>query len=162
QIVTNTVVRERDFLRQGLLDCPFFSLLPAEELQRIVDKVKIGLAPELPVTAAQLRRPGCPVRVFQPGEVILRRGQEVNEHSCFYLIRQGRVRVDFVTAAGQPGSKEKLRRDHFGDRALVLDQPRNATVTALERVETYVIGRDTFERFPDVQKKIDDFIEVYG
>ena len=35
--------------------------------------------------------------------------------------------------------------DFFGDRSLLRDEPRPVTVTALETVETYTVGRELFE-----------------
>jgi putative ABC transport system ATP-binding protein len=63
----------------------------------------------------------------------------------FYLIRRGRVAV--LVDAGQGPQKviELGRQDFFGDRALLTDKPRNATVVALEPVEAYTIGRETFQ-----------------
>jgi putative ABC transport system ATP-binding protein len=35
--------------------------------------------------------------------------------------------------------------DFFGDRALLRDEPRSATVKALDTVETYTVGRELFQ-----------------
>jgi putative ABC transport system ATP-binding protein len=41
---------------------------------------------------------------------------------------------------------------YFGEVALLMDQPRNATVRAKERVEVYTVDRATFDRFKSVSR----------
>ena len=37
------------------------------------------------------------------------------------------------------------KADFFGDRSLLRDEPRPVTVTALDAVETYTVGRELFQ-----------------
>jgi CRP-like cAMP-binding protein len=53
--------------------------------------------------------------------------------------------------------------DFFGDRALLTDAPRNATVSALDQVEVYTIGRETFQQARQTSLPfIERILGVYG
>lgn len=77
------------------------------------------------------------------GTAIIRQG-DPGEH--FYLIRSGTVEV----TREREGAQEHLARlgsgDFFGELALLKDEPRAATVTALEDVEVYVLPKEHFNR----------------
>ncbi|MCI0701241.1 MAG: ATP-binding cassette domain-containing protein [Planctomycetia bacterium] len=150
RIESNVVVAERLFVREGLRQCPAFAAILPEEQEKIADHILIGVHPNEPVRPDHLAaKPGC-VEVYQPGEVIVRQGEPVNEHSKFYLIRRGTVEVLRETG----GLPEKLTEmgpgRYFGEVALLMDQPRNATVRALTRVEVYTVNRVTFDRYRSV------------
>lgn len=77
-----------------------------------------------------------------PGTAIIREGDPGDK---FYLIKLGTVDV-LVTENGVTQSVAKRRRgEYFGERALILDQPRAATVVASEYVELYTLARDQFQ-----------------
>jgi len=165
KIVYNVVVAERLFIRRGLHNCLYFAAMDPRDMEAIADDIAIGLDPKYEADERHLRKPGCCVQVYRPGEVIVRQGEMPDVDSKFFLIRRGRVRVqvnavdtlhgDQVVAMLVPGQ-------HFGDRALALNEARNATVVADGRVETYVIGRPTFDRFnPTIMPRIIKFLEVY-
>jgi putative ABC transport system ATP-binding protein len=44
--------------------------------------------------------------------------------------------------------------------ALLMNQPRNATVRAIDRAEVYTVDRETFDRFRDVSRPFIDRILV--
>ena len=116
----------------------------------------IGVHPTEAVRADQLAaRPGR-VEVYEPGQVIVREGDPVNESSKFYLIRRGTVEV--LRADGGPAKKltEMGPGRYFGEVALLMNQPRNATVRALTRVEVYTVDRATFDRFRSVSRPFID------
>ncbi|MDK0764221.1 cyclic nucleotide-binding domain-containing protein, partial [Clostridium perfringens] len=74
---------------------------------------------------------------------IIRQG-EVGEH--FYIITQGEVRV---TCVDPDTSQEKPIRvmkagDHFGEMALLKDEQRSATCTAISHVQCLSLGRELF------------------
>ena len=76
------------------------------------------------------------------GTTIIRQGDPGDK---FYLIKQGEVDV-LVRKEGTTRSVAKQRRgEYFGERALILDQPRAATIVALEDVEVYSLGREEFQ-----------------
>ncbi len=93
------------------------------------------------------------------GAVIVRQGDAVDEHSKFYLIRRGEVEV---LMTGADGTEKVLDRmgpgGSFGEVALLMNQPRNATVRAATPVEVYTVERTTFDRFRDVSRPFIDGI----
>lgn len=164
EIVSNVVVAERLFVAEALRRCGFFAAILPEQQQEIADEVCIGVHPELPVARhAPAERLRGRVETFEPGQAIIRQGDRVDETSKFYLIRRGTVQIEQV-ADGQSRVVTRLGpREFFGDRALVEDQPRNATVLAVTPVEVYTIGRPTFQQYMDISKPfIDRIKEVYG
>jgi putative ABC transport system ATP-binding protein len=73
------------------------------------------------------------------------------------------VRIQRKLPGGNVNSVELGVKDFFGDRALVTSEPRNATVTAIDQVEVYTIGRDTFRRYEATSRPFIDRIRaVYG
>ncbi len=76
-------------------------------------------------------------RHYMPGEVVIREGESGHE---LFLISEGEVKVersDHEVARLGPG-------DFFGELALLSGDPRNATVSAVNPVETYVLGEADF------------------
>ena len=99
---------------------PLFERLEPEDLQRVA-----ALADE---------------RSFPAGEPIVREGDVGNE---LFVILEGQVRVD---KEDPDGSTRAIRTyeegEHFGELAVLLEQPRVATVVAVTDVRTLVIGGD--------------------
>jgi putative ABC transport system ATP-binding protein len=150
RIESNVVVAERLFVREGLRQCPAFAAILPEEQEKIADHTLIGVHPNEPVRPDHLvAKPGC-VEVYQPGEVIVRQGEPVNEHSKFYLIRRGTVEVLRETGGLPQKLTDMGPGRYFGEVALIMDQPRNATVRALTRAEVYTVDRVTFDRYRSV------------
>jgi putative ABC transport system ATP-binding protein len=142
RIVNNVVVAERLFLYNSLRKCVLFAALLPKEQFHIADRMSIGVHPDVRLPAEVLQR--CPwFKVYPPGSVIFRQGERGDD---FFLIRRGNVRA--TMADDSSGSREigKLgKADFFGDRSLLRDEPRPVTVTALDTVETYTIGRALFQ-----------------
>ena len=89
--------------------------------------------------------------VVAPGTVIFRQGDPGDK---FYLIRTGRVRV-FRQDAGLETELAVLQAgDDFGEMALFMDEPRSATVAALEETRLMVLSKEQFQSilkdFPNV------------
>ena len=142
RIVNNVVVAERLFLYESLRKCVLFAaLLPKEQFQ-IADRISIGVHPDVRLPAEVLQR--CPwFKIYPPGSVIFRQGERGDE---FFLIRRGSVRATMEDASSTSREIGQLgRADFFGDRSLLRDEPRPVTVTALDTVETYSIGRELFQ-----------------
>jgi len=150
RIESNVVVAERLFVREGLRQCPAFAAILPEEQEKIADQILIGVHPNDPVRSDHLAaKPGC-VEVYEPGEVIVRQGDPVNEHSKFYLIRRGTVEV-LREIGGLPQKLTDMGPGrYFGEVALIMDQPRNATVRAVTHAEVYTVDRVTFDRYRSV------------
>ena len=150
RIESNVVVAERLFVREGLRQSPAFAAILPEEQEKIADAVLIGVHPDDAVRPDHLAaRPGR-VEVYEPGQVIVREGDPVNEGSKFYLIRRGTVEV----LRDEGGAPKKLTEmgpgRYFGEVAFLLEQPRNATVRAVTRAEVYTVARATFDKFRSV------------
>ena len=163
KIVSNVVVAERLFVAEGLRRCAFFAAILPEQQQAIADGVCIGQHPDLPVRGPAEAKYAGKLEVFRPGDVILRQGDPVTDASRFYLIRRGSVRIDRDTGDGPRTVAELTARDFFGDRALVTNEPRNATITATDTTEVYTIGRETFRRYEAISRPfIERIAAVYG
>lgn len=163
KIVSNVVVAERLFVTEGLRRCGFFAAILPEQQQAIADGVCVGVHPDLPVKPADLSRAPGRLEVYAAGDPIVRQGDAITDDSKFYLIRRGRVRVVRADGDGPKTLAELGARDFFGDRALVTNEPRNATVMAAEAVEVYTIGRDTFRKYEAISRPFIERIRtVYG
>ncbi|OWK36812.1 ATP-binding cassette domain-containing protein [Fimbriiglobus ruber] len=163
KIVSNVVVAERLFVTEGLRHCAFFAAILPEQQQAIADGVSVGIHPDLPARCADPVRRAGRLETFKPGATILREGDPVTDDSKFYLIRRGRVRVDRATTDGDRAVAELGPKDFFGDRALVTNEPRSATVTAIEPVEVYTVGREIFQRYEATSRPFIERIRaVYG
>ena len=136
----------------------FAAILP-EEQQKIADELLVGVHPDLRLRPDQVAAHPGRVEVFEPGAEIIRIGEPVNEGSKFYLIRRGTVEV-FRPDDGGPIQKvaELGPGRYFGEVALLMDQPRNATVRAKDRVEVYTVDRATFDRYKTVSRPFIDRI----
>ena len=163
KIVSNVVVAERLFVTEGLRKAAFFAAILPEQQQAIADSVCIGLHPNLPVPLHLSTDENLPVKVFAAGEAIVKQGDPVDDASEFYLIRQGRVRVERDAGFGPTKVAELGVQDFFGDRALVTNEPRNGSVIAEERTEVYRIGRETFRKYEAISRPfIMRIRDVYG
>ena len=163
KIVSNVVVAERLFVAEGLRRCAFFAAILPEQQQAIADGVCIGQHPDLPVRGPAEAKYAGKLEVFRPGDVIVRQGDPVTDASRFYLIRRGSVRIDRDSGDGPRTVAELTARDFFGDRALVTNEPRNATITATDTTEVYTIGRETFRRYEAISRPfIERIAAVYG
>jgi putative ABC transport system ATP-binding protein len=141
-IVSNVVVAERLFLYESLRKCVLLAALLPKEQFRVADRISIGVHPDVLLPDEVLQR--CPwFKTYPPGSAIFRQGERGDE---FYLIRRGNVRATMeVDPSGSREIGQLGKGDFFGDRSLLRDEPRPVTVTALETVEAYTIGRELFQ-----------------
>jgi putative ABC transport system ATP-binding protein len=94
---------------------------------------------EITHTAEKMRR-----RRFAKDEAIIREGETGDE---FFVISQGSVAVRRRDAGGSERLLETLQAGtFFGERALMIDEPRNATCVAITDVETLVLGKADFRQ----------------
>jgi putative ABC transport system ATP-binding protein len=142
RIVNNVVVAERLFLYESLRKCVLFAaLLPKEQFQ-VADRISIGVHPDVRLPGEVPQR--CPwFRIYPPGSAVFRQGERGDE---FFLIRRGTARATMEDDSSTSREIGQLGKgDFFGDRSLLRDEPRPVTVTALDTVETYTIGRELFQ-----------------
>jgi CRP-like cAMP-binding protein len=89
--------------------------------------------------------------VVAPGTVIFRQGDPGDK---FYLIRAGRVRVFREDASLGTELSVLQAGDDFGEMALFMEEPRSATVAALEETRLMVLSKEQFQSilkdFPNV------------
>ena len=123
-------------LRDRLASLDVGVRVPAEEMARL--RATDLFAPLPPQALERIARDLVPLDV-PAGDVIIREGEPGRR---FYVLTQGQALVsrggDTIAARG-PG-------DYFGEVALLLDQPRNATVTAVSDLRVFVLERDEFLR----------------
>jgi serine/threonine-protein kinase len=81
-----------------------------------------------------------PRKVFPPGAVIIREG---DLGDAAYMIVTGRCRVSRAVGDGQEPLAVMGAGDVFGEMALLLDEPRAATVEAIDQVTVLVLGKST-------------------
>ncbi len=106
---------------------PFFSELSDEDLQQIVDKIKLEYFPANHVIFEQ----------EAPGDVM-------------YIIKRGKVQVireDAVLAVLEDNA-------FFGEMALVSDEPRNARIVTVTDVEALTLSKDDFKRLLETNSSI--------
>ena len=111
-------------LIDDLKDVPFLAGLGAKNLIKVIP-------------ALELRR-------FSGGSTIVKQG---DEGDAFYIVGRGNVRV-VLERPGRPDSTiaELGPKECFGEMALLTDQPRAATVTALTDAEVWRLPSDIFEK----------------
>ena len=88
--------------------------------------------------------PAMERRRFPKGSVIVKQG---DEGDSFYVIRSGSVQV-VLERQGRPEIPMATlgANEGFGEMALLADQPRSATVLAVDDVEAWQLPKRTFER----------------
>jgi CRP-like cAMP-binding protein len=100
------------------------------------------------------------LRVYAPGESIVRMGQEGN--SMFVVIR-GSVKVQVPDGSTVRTLNELRENEFFGEMSLLTGEPRTATVVAAEETEVLQIKKAAikpiFEANPELVKTIGEMIE---
>ena len=82
---------------------------------------------------------------FEEGDVIIKEGDAGNE---FYMIMEGDCVATKVLEPGKPAStvKEYSPGSYFGERALLKDEPRAASIVAKSQVCVVSLERLAFKR----------------
>ena len=104
--------------------CTIFASLDARASSRLADVVEL--------------------RTYEAGEHVIAEGEQAD---AMYLIREGQavVKQESADAEGKPILRNLLKQgDYFGERALLTDEKRSATVEAVSSLECLRIGRDAF------------------
>jgi len=80
---------------------------------------------------------------FSKGELLVRKG---DEGDMFYVLQEGKVRVTDIVAGGKNYDDVELGKgEYFGERALVMKEPRAANITALTDGIALCVDSDTFK-----------------
>src|SRR5712672_2537998 len=109
---------------QFLVTVPLFKGLEASVLQRFVDATR--------------------EKSYPRGSVIL---FEHDPGDALFIVREGRVKVVLIGDDGREVILGVLGvGDHFGELALIDDQPRSAHVIAMEDSALMVLRRDDFRK----------------
>jgi NADH dehydrogenase len=110
------------------------------------------------ITQFQLTRvQGLRVHHYEPGEVILEEGDLGRE---FYIIRKGEVQVYKTDERGFETPIAKLKdREVFGEKALIEDTKRGASVRALTPVDVLVLSRGDFRAMVTQFDVLEEYFE---
>jgi len=99
-------------------------------------------------------------RIFAPGEVIVRKGQEGG--SMFVIVR-GSVKVQLPGDDGPRTINNLKTNDFFGEMSLLTGEPRTANVIADEETDVLQIRKAAikplFEANPELMKAISEIVE---
>jgi cGMP-dependent protein kinase len=82
------------------------------------------------------------VESFAPGQVIVEQNSEGN---AFFIIKKGKVQVSIDGHV----VREITKLDYFGERSVIFNQKRTASVIACENVECWVLFQKDFLRIID-------------
>lgn len=82
-------------------------------------------------------------RTFKQGDIIFKKGSEGNQ---FYVIQEGSVDVTGISAGGKAYEDLVLGKgEYFGERALIMKEPRAATCAAATDLIALCVDSDTFK-----------------
>eukprot|EP00439_Symbiodinium_sp_Y106_P064366 s203_g10.t1 len=122
-LCTRMSFRQRSRYKHMLKSSKMLEMMEDEALEKLCD-------------AFHLRR-------FEPGENIVTQGEQGSE---FFLISMGTVRV-WVKNGDDEQEYVRLHAGNlFGERSLLKNEPRAASVTCVTEVEVLVLSRGKFER----------------
>jgi small-conductance mechanosensitive channel/CRP-like cAMP-binding protein len=129
-----------DEASEYLTKVPIFAPLCEEEIQKLAETSKR--------------------RVFAPGEVIVRKGQE---GGSMYVIVKGSVSVQLPTTNGAATINKLQANDFFGEMSLLTGEPRTANVVADDETEVLQIRKAAikpiFEANPELLSSVSEIVE---
>jgi len=99
-------------------------------------------------------------RIFAPGEMIVRKGQEGRS---MFVVMRGNVKVQIPNGDEERVINRLTVNDFFGEMSLLTGEPRSATVVAEDEVEVLEIRKRAlkpiFEDNPDLMASVCEIIE---
>lgn len=95
------------------------------------------------------------VRIFAPGESIVRKGQEGNS---MFVITRGAVKVQLPENNYQRTINSLRTNDFFGEMSLLTGQPRTANVIAEEETEVLQIRKNAIKPLFEANPRLMDLI----
>jgi cGMP-dependent protein kinase len=103
---------------------------------------KVALMKRLPKDQYPVVAAAMVAQDFKPNETIIKQGDDGQE---FFVIRSGEAKVT-IDADGQSTVVATLRAgDYFGENALLRDEKRTATITAVTSMKTMKMSRQKFQ-----------------
>ena len=94
---------------------------------------------------------------FEKGGVIIKEG---DPGDAFYFLRSGKVKISRIRNNRETVVAYLSAGQYFGERALLRDETRAATVTAIDRVEVIQLMKEDFvgflEVYPELKMQIED------
>ena len=111
------IVKSRNELFSALKQIPVLESMPIQDLKSIISVLKY--------------------KVFNSGDVIV---QENEPGDSFFMIKSGEVVVQKDSVL----KRHMTKYDYFGERSLLFNNPRSATVIAITQVECWYLQRDDF------------------
>ena len=140
RIASSVIVEEATFIAEFLKKCPVFQHMTPVEITEIAHQMSD--------------------EEVQAGAEILSQGAPGDK---FYLVREGKVEVVVRDAAGERVLATLGPGSYFGETALLKNEPRNATVRAIEDTDLYTLGKEDFlaalERSPSFRNQL---LRVFG
>jgi putative ABC transport system ATP-binding protein len=121
RIISNVDIDEAVDLCEYLRGCPAFADLPPDVLARVADQME--------------------PKTYPAGRPVVVQGDEGDK---FYVIRSGEADVFIHDGAVSRHVRTLGPGDFFGEAALLLDQPRSATVAARTELVVFALGKDHF------------------
>lgn len=102
---------------------------------------------------------GIVMNYYPKDHVFFDEGDVVNENSCMYIIKSGKVQIDKKETFDHYKQVAVLDAGaFFGEMAFVLNEPRNARAITLEECEVFELKKATFtklmENSPETAAKI--------
>jgi putative ABC transport system ATP-binding protein len=122
RIVSDVLVKERVLICEMLRKFEFFEKLSAAELSLVADKM----------------RP----RRFVDGEILIRQGDAGDD---FFVVRKGTVDVFVADGMGETKVNTLGAGRYFGERALIIAEPRSATVVGRGSGIAYALDKVEFD-----------------
>lgn len=130
-------------LRNVLQGVDFFNRLRLEELETLVEHLKKRTVPR--------------------GHLLIQQGDKAAD--AFYMVASGRCTVWVKKGMSMAKVADLGPESYFGERALITDEPRAATVRAETTAELYVLYKDDFNsilmRNPGIAQELKFHVAQY-
>lgn len=143
-VVLGKISRE-DFERIISLDTAFSSILERKASDYAEFNMIKTLQPLALVEPEKMLAliAGMEEKTFAPGDIIINQG---DKGDAYYIVKTGRVAV--IKKPKDGGAPEKVAElksgSGFGEEAIIRDEPRNATVRAVEDTRVLCLDKKTF------------------
>lgn len=147
----------------------FRKTLEISEKHKIRDRIKflkrIDLFKSLVHDEFNKIAEACIQLTFKKNEYIIHEGEKVDEHSFFYIIESGRVKVKLPLVIGQNKNEYATLKtgDFFGERSFITDEPRSTDVLASTNVILLALDKASFIKLlGPIEPILNRTIDSYG